>query len=107
MTQTFGQVLLDDGTLYIALDPNASNPEDAPGQLRERCAAGVRTPYRFECIGEFRPQNDGSWMAYIDASDGGAHPNCVVATDVSRLEAICALWQARHRARSQSIRSNL
>lgn len=103
MTQTFGQVLLDDGTLYTALDPNASNPEDAPGQLRVRCAAGVRTPYRFDCIGEFRQQNDGSWMAYIDAGDGGAF---VVATDVSRLDAICALWRARHRARSQSARFN-
>lgn len=92
-------VILDDGAFYIELNCNHS-PALAPGFLQHRCYVGVTTPGGYECVGSFEQKPDRMWEASIDieydsktdsdAKSLGRYP--------TRLDAIAALWAARHEA---------
>lgn len=92
-------VILDDGLFYVGLNCNYRS-DDAPGFLERRCYFGVTTPGGYECIGSFNRGLDGSWTASIDvhydaATDSDAR---VLGRFSDRLDAIAALWGARHQA---------
>ncbi len=90
------QRLLDDGEFYIELNCN-SEPSVAPGFLHRRCGYGATTPSGYECIGSFQKRVDGTWSADVNAPlDQETDSDCLVlATGVSRMDAIAALWQGR------------
>ncbi len=91
------EIILDDGKFFIDLNCNyeASN---APGFLERRCAYSATTPGGYECIGSFDKALDGTWKADVNATyDPETDGDCfIVAKGVSRMEAITALWRARH-----------
>lgn len=94
------QIILDDGVFYVELNANYEDSE-APGFLHRRCAYGPTTPGGYECLGSFQKQS-GAWSADVNAPlDEDTDSDCiVVASGVSRLDAIAALWQSRSSALS-------
>lgn len=93
-------ILLDDGEFYVELNEN-QDPAQAAGFLHRRCSFGPTTPGGNECLGSFQ-MKAGAWSADVNAPlDEDTDSDCmVVATGVSRLDAIAALWQSRSLALS-------
>lgn len=97
------EVLLDDGTFYVTLCTEPRGPPMASGVLRKRCPVSARTPFGYDCIGQFSEQPDGRWLAGIDVVSGvgcGVE-EYLVASGVERMMAIVLLWQARRNAFSR------
>lgn len=92
-------VILDDGMFYIDLNCNYS-PALAPGFLQHRCYVGVTTPGGYECVGSFDQKHDGMWEASIDIEyDHETESDArILGRFPTRLDAIAALWAARHQA---------
>jgi hypothetical protein len=92
-------VVLDDHEFYVCL--NDSQAADiACGFLERRCFVSTSAPAGFECVGSFFMRADGTWSAHIaKASDHIDESDFTVVTEgVERLDAIVALWRARHQA---------
>lgn len=92
-------IVLDDGSYYVELNVN-SDPHDAPGFLQRRCAVGLHTPGGYECLGSFNPTPGGAWRADVNApydntTDSDARD---LGRFADRVDAILALWAARHDA---------
>lgn len=94
-----GVVILDDGLFYVELNCNYGAAE-APGFLQCRCYVGVTTPGGYECIGSFDKRVDGGWRASVDLAYDAAtdSDNRELGVFSKRLDAIAALWGARHQA---------
>ena len=91
--------VLEDDDFCVAL--NHSQAEDAAnGRLQRKCFVGPHSPDGLSCVGSFGQDANGTWSAKIAAPlDPLTDSDCeVVARGVERLDAIVALWQARHRA---------
>lgn len=92
-------VLLDDGEFYV--EHNAGYPlERGNGFLLRRCKVTLTTPGGYECVGGYNQKPDGQWCADVhvlfdEASDSDC---CRVGVYGDRLDAIAALWLARHTA---------
>ena len=100
--QTYAAVVvLDDGEFYVELNDDDFPASDAPGFLQRRCYVGVTTPEGYECVGAFGRRRDGKWLASIDTTyDDTTDSHCFVLGPLDeRLDAIVALWGARHQAR--------
>lgn len=97
-------IVLDDGTMYVDLNVNSA-ASSAPGFLMCRCYFGPTTPGGVECVGSFGKSTDGTWQARINAPyDPLLDSDCrVVASRASRMDAIAALWIARHAAHRQLV----
>ena len=93
-------VILDDGRYYIEL--NVNHPRaSAPGFLQRRCYVGVTTPDGYECLGSFEQDSrSGLWLASISRPyDEAIDSDCEnLGRFPRRLDAVVALWGARHRA---------
>lgn len=100
-TDTKSLIILDDGAFYVELNCNYAK-SDAPGFLHRRCEFGVTTPGGYECLGSFQKAVDGSWNADVAAPmDEETGCDCaILARNVSRMDAIAALWAGRTRAYS-------
>lgn len=95
-----GAVVLDDGSFYVELYADDQTAE-AAGFLQRRCYVGVTTPGGYECIGSFeRDVVRGGWRALVDqAYEPSSDSDCrQVGRFAQRLDAIVALWGARHSA---------
>jgi len=92
-----GKVIIDDGLFYIQLNGNYP-AETAPGFLKRRCAYALTTPGGFEIIGGFDQCLDSTWGADVSALyDEETDSDCkMLASKVSRLNAISRLWLGRH-----------
>jgi len=92
-------IIMDDGEFFIELNVNYK-PNVAPGYLGHRCLETKATPLGLEVIGSFDREPDGSWKADIQGTyDAITDSDClVIAKNVSRLDAITCLWNARKRA---------
>jgi hypothetical protein len=93
-------ILLDDGEYFIALGAGREQAV-AAGFLEHRCARSDAAPRGAECVGAFFGGPEGTWSARI-ASAADGHPEVEYDTIVAgakRLDAIVALWLARHDAR--------
>lgn len=92
-------ILLDDGSYYIELNVNAE-PHNAPGFLQRRCAVDLHTPGGYECLGSFQCTPRGAWRANVNAPyDEEADSDTRDLGQFSeRMDAILALWAARHEA---------
>ena len=101
-------VVLDDGQFYVELcaelcaDLERSHaPGTEGGFLQRRCYVSVTSPGGYECIGSFGRSGDGCWEASIDAPFDPAtgSDRRRLACGTSRLDAVVAIWAARHDAR--------
>lgn len=103
-TDTKPLIILDDGQFYVELNCNYEEA-DAPGFLQRRCSYGLTTPGGYECLGSFQKAVDGSWSADVVAPmDEETGCDCdLLARNVSRMDAIAALWAGRNRAYSTHI----
>jgi len=91
--------ILDDGDFYVELNCNDSSAA-AAGFLQRRCYVGVTTPGGYECIGSFERDVLGRWRASIDAvyDEQTGSDSRTLGCFADRLDAIVALWAARHAA---------
>lgn len=96
---TEGTTILDDGKFYIELNGNYEACV-APGTLWVRCSHSAATPGGYDCAGGFNQARDGTWEADVNVPwDSETESDSrLVATGVSRLDAIVALWRERHAA---------
>lgn len=104
LTMGTSSIVLDDGSIYVDLNANYEASK-APGFLMCRCDFGPTRPEGVECIGSFGKSTDGTWNARINALyDPLLDSDCrVVASGASRMDAIAALWTARHDAHRQLV----
>ena len=95
-------IVLDDGEYFIHL-ANHQPRDTSVGFLERRCPVSLATPGGAECLGAFTSGADCTWQARIaTAGNVPADPGFrVVATGVSRLDAIVALWRSRLEAEVQ------
>lgn len=94
-----GAVVLDDGTFHVEL--NATSPAArAFGFLERRVPVSARHPGGFYCLGSFHMHADGTWRASINVpyDESTGSDSMRVLEGASRIEAIVALWRARHLA---------
>jgi hypothetical protein len=111
-------VVLDDGQFFVELNAqiradidafDATNVPGVPcaqgGFLLRRCYVSVTSPGGYECIGSFACCDDGRWEASVDAAFDPATgtDSRRVARGASRLDAIAAVWAARHEARCRHL----
>jgi hypothetical protein len=97
--QATRRTLLDDMVYLVVLDDRRS-PDIADGVLERRCLTSSSTPAGSAGVGGFAMLRDGTWTAWISApsaTQSGADRR-IVATGVERMEAVVALWRARHDA---------
>ena len=95
-------LVLDDGQFYVELqDPG----QGAAGFLQRRCYEGATSPDGYECVGTCQREDGGAWLAQLDAAyDAQSGSACkVLGPYRERLDAIVALWSARHRARRRHL----
>lgn len=93
-------VLLDDGNFSVSVREGAGDDATAPrGYLQHRCYEGVTTPDGYECVGMFEPEGS-RWVARTDATyDPRTGADCRrLGRFASRVDAVAALWAARHKA---------
>ena len=95
-------IVLDDGEYFVHL-ANHQPRDTAVGFLERRCPLSDATPGGAECLGAFTSSADCTWQARIaTAGNAPTDPGFrVVATGVSRLDAIVALWRSRLEAEVQ------
>lgn len=99
VSDTKSLIILDDGVFYVELNCNYPKAE-APGFLQRRCGYGLTTPGGYECLGSFQKAAHGFWSADVNAPlDEDTDSDCLMLTqNVSRMDAIAALWVGRNRA---------
>jgi hypothetical protein len=99
-------VLLDDGE-FVVVSAAGDGLRRCAGFLERRCGLSAETPNGLECLGAFVQRTDGAWEARISTPiDAASGTDCkVVAASNDRLDAVVALWQARHQARRQTTAS--
>ena len=97
MTTRKDMTILDDGAYFVALATPLAGRGSA-GLLERRCAISQTAPSGSRCVGTFFRMATGLWAARVstdfDATTGLAYRE--VVRDVSRIEAIAALWTTRH-----------
>lgn len=101
-------VLLDDGEFYIEHNATCELTQ-GNGFLHRRCQLSRCTPGGYDVVGGYELRWEGKWRADIsiqppDRADGEWEPEdeCrVLGHFVDRLDAIAALWLARHDAYSR------
>jgi hypothetical protein len=92
-------ILQDDGLYYIERNCNG-DPDTTNGFLQHRCPVTATTPGGYECVGSYERNLSGTWRAsidvpYVEDSDIETQEFGPFGT---RIEAIAALWIARHSA---------
>lgn len=95
---TPGIIILNDGQYRIHLNRHF-NPATAPGFLEVHCPL-PRIPAGYEHIGSYEQLADGRWKAVIDiphSIETGENWR-MIYRGRNRLDAIAALWMARHDA---------
>lgn len=93
-------VLLDDGEFYVERNANFDR-DTANGFLHRRCAVSLTAPGGYECIGSYERRPGGTWNASINASydpETDSDSRELGDTFKTNVEAIAALWSARHEA---------
>jgi hypothetical protein len=90
---------LDDGRYVLTISEHDGASVDF-GELECRCPISAETPKGLRCIGTFFADGHGAWSARIATRfDPATYSDSVeVVAGASRLDAIAAAWQARHRA---------
>ena len=91
--------VLEDEDYFVALDDRRAE-DMSDGQLQRKCLVSSGTPGGVSCVGSFGQDLNGTWSAKIAAPfDPVTGCDCeVVSQGVERLDAVVALWRARHRA---------
>lgn len=97
------RILLDDGVFFIERNVNGSEAT-ANGFLLRRCVANGSAPSGHECVGGYELGASGEWRASINAPyDEETDSDCceLEGNFKTNLDAIVALWFARHNAYSK------
>jgi hypothetical protein len=94
--------LLDDGSFFVVGADGGA--QGSAGFLERRCAISPETPNGTECLGAFVQRPDGKWEARISTKfDMASRSDCkILSTSSERVDAIVALWRARHEAQRQT-----
>jgi UDP-N-acetylglucosamine 2-epimerase len=96
-------MLLDDGRYFVVTA--SGGLQSNAGFLERRCAVSAATPDGSECLGAYVLGLNGDWEARISTKFNIASSSDCMIVEISndRLDAIVALWRARHGAERETV----